>query len=222
MRSDSENAVVKMLYYGWADGLRMFYFLSLFRHNLDDMAILRNPKWERFAQELAGGRTAGQAYEISGFCANPANAWRLHQREEIRRRIDEILDQKQRAADKAVENAAEKAGLDTYWVMRTLRRNSVLAARRGDTAASNRAAELIGRHLGMFIEKKEFQINLVDDSDAYLARLLQLVQVPVLEAEPLKPGVLLTHAEHDTEDGQKNGSDETPATETIDIVEEVG
>src|SRR5215469_2133346 len=40
------------------------------------------------------------------------------------------------------------------WVLRTLRRNSVLAARRGDTAASNRAAELIGKHLNMFVDRK--------------------------------------------------------------------
>jgi hypothetical protein len=41
----------------------------------------------------------------------------------------------------------------------------VLAAPRGDTAASNRATELIGKHLGMFVDKKSVEISMIDDSD---------------------------------------------------------
>jgi hypothetical protein len=150
----------------------------------DDMAILRNPKWERFAQELAGGKTAGQAYELAGFCPNPANAWRLHQREEIGRRIDEILEQKQRAADKALASAAERVGLDEAWVLRNLKRNAVIAMRRGDLAAANRSIELIGKHLGMFIERKQVEIAYVDDADEYLARIRALVEGKVIDDEP--------------------------------------
>ena len=84
----------------------------------------------------------------------------------------------------ATLTAAEKAGLDQFWVLRNLRRNAVMSARRGDMAASNRAAELIGRHLGLFIDKKSIEIGYTDDSDAYLARLLELVQAPVIEHEP--------------------------------------
>jgi phage terminase small subunit len=174
------------------------------------MPILRNPKWERFAQELAGGKTAGQAYGLAGFSSNSANAWRLQRKDYIRRRVDEILARKERAADKAVENAAERAGLDEFWVMRTLRRNSVLAARKGDIAASNRAAELIGKHLSMFIDRKAIEVTYSDDSDAYLRQLLELVQAPVIEHEPA------------AEDGQKYGPEETLAPDTVDIVEEVG
>jgi hypothetical protein len=94
--------------------------------------------------------------------------------------------------------AAEQAGVDAYWVLRNLRRNSVLAARAGDTAASNRAAELIGKHLNMFADRKEIQINVMDDADEYLARLLELVGKPVLEHEPQQ-------LEHAAEDGQKYG-----------------
>ena len=90
-----------------------------------------------------------------------------------------------------------------YWVMRTLRRNSVLSARRGDMAASTRAAELIGRHIGMFVERKSIEISYVDDADEYLAKLLALVGQPVLEHEPQQ-------LEHTTEDGQKYGAAEEP------------
>ena len=115
-------------------------------------------------------------------------------------------------------SAAERAGVDTYWVMRTLRRNSVLAARRGDMATSTRAAELIGKHLNMFVDRKAIEISYTDDSDAYLARLLELVQAPVLEHEPKQPKQL----EHDAVDGQKYGSMPDLESESIAIVEEVG
>jgi len=173
------------------------------------MRILRNPKSERFAQELAGGKTAGQAYELAGFSPNPANAWRLHQREEVRRRIDEILDQKQRAADKVVENAAERAGVDQFWVLRNLRRNAVMAMRVGDRAAAARSLELIGKHLGMFIDRKAIEFNVLDDSDQYLAQLLELVGQPVLEHEP--PQLQLA------EKGLDDGSADRVEDNTIDI-----
>jgi hypothetical protein len=148
------------------------------------MAILRNPKWERFAQELSRGKTAGQAYELAGFCPNPANAWRLHQREEIGRRIDEILATRTKAIDKAVANAAERVGVDEEWVLRKLRTNAVMAMRAGDRAAANRALELLGRHLGLFVDKKLIEIDFLDDSDAYLARIMELVQSQTIDAEP--------------------------------------
>ena len=52
----------------------------------------------------------------------------------------------------------------------------MLAARRGDTSASNRAVELIGKHLNMFVDRKELQISVIDDSDEYLATILAIVQ----------------------------------------------
>ena len=68
--------------------------------------------------------------------------------------------------------------------MRTLRRNSVMAARRGDEAASTRAAELIGKHLGMFIDKKAIEISHIDDADEYLAKLMEIVGIKTIDAEP--------------------------------------
>ncbi len=80
-----------------------------------------------------------------------------------------MLAQKTAAAKLADLSAAERAGVDAFWVMRPLRRNATLAARAGDRAASNRAVELIGKHLGMFIDKKQIDISVIDDSDEYLA-----------------------------------------------------
>ena len=77
-----------------------------------------------------------------------------------------------------------RVGLTEEWVLRSLRLNAVMTARRGDRAASNRAAELIGRQFGMFIDKKSVEISMVDDSDEYLRRRLEIVNAKVVENEP--------------------------------------
>jgi hypothetical protein len=100
-----------------------------------------------------------------------------------------------------------------FWVLRGLRRNAVLAARRGDTAASNRAMELIGKHIGMFVDKKSIEISYIDDSDEYLAKILAIVSGEVIDNEPLPA---LPAAESET----KCGSAETEQSDTNDIIDE--
>ena len=55
------------------------------------MAILKNAKHERFAQALAKGKTADEAYQLAGYSAHRGNASRLSANEIIRSRVDEIL-----------------------------------------------------------------------------------------------------------------------------------
>lgn len=128
------------------------------------MPILRNARHERFAQEIAQGKTADEAYAIAGYSKNRRNASRLKANEDIRKRIEEILSQ-----------AAEYAAVTKAWVLETLRDNALIAMGlkkikiatiiSGKTAefevtdreasAANRALELIGKELGMFKEKFE-------------------------------------------------------------------
>jgi hypothetical protein len=61
-----------------------------------------------------------------------------------------------------------------------------MAMRHGDRAAAARSLELLGRHLGLFIDKRQLEINVLDDSDQYLAQLLELVGKPVIEHEPVQ------------------------------------
>jgi phage terminase small subunit len=158
------------------------------------MAALPRPQHEKFAQLIAGGSTIVDAYEKSGYPRNRSNACRLRLRERISARIDELVAQRTAHAERETLNAAEKAGVDAYWVMRTLRRNCVLAARRGDIAASNRAAELIGKHVNMFVERKQIDITHADDADEYLAKIIALVdgkgidnELPVIDIKPVEP-----------------------------------
>jgi hypothetical protein len=188
----------------------MLYLVVTSGINHDDMPIIRNPRWERFARELAGGKTAGQAYEIAGFSPNPANAWRLRKKEVIGRRIDEILTREERATDKAMASAAERAGLNEEWVLRNLRVNAVMAMRHGDRAAAARSLELIGRHLSMFVDRKSVEINVADDSDEYLSRILEVVQGRVVDNEPVAlPAV---------NGGLNAGSDSQAADDTIEEI----
>ena len=61
------------------------------------MPVLKNPKHERFAQEVAKGTPLEKAYELAGYKPDPKNAARLTKKDGVRTRIDEILT---RAAEK--------------------------------------------------------------------------------------------------------------------------
>jgi hypothetical protein len=50
----------------------------------------RNPRHERFAQELAAGKTADAAYVLAGYRENRSNAARLNANRDIQKRVAEI------------------------------------------------------------------------------------------------------------------------------------
>jgi phage terminase small subunit len=54
------------------------------------MGELSNPKYERFAQELAAGSTADAAYEAAGYRKHRGNAARLSANERVKDRVREI------------------------------------------------------------------------------------------------------------------------------------
>src|SRR5262245_26200191 len=54
------------------------------------MPTLQNPRHERFAQELATGKSADAAYIVAGYRANRSNAARLSANQDIQKRVAEI------------------------------------------------------------------------------------------------------------------------------------
>jgi len=54
------------------------------------MGEIQNPRYERFAQELAAGKTADAAYEAAGYRKHRGNAARLSANERIKDRVREI------------------------------------------------------------------------------------------------------------------------------------
>jgi hypothetical protein len=74
------------------------------------MAILTNPRHERFAQELAKGKSATEAYALAGYAPNDGNCIRLKGNERVIERVAEL---QQRGAERAVvtvESLIEEAG----------------------------------------------------------------------------------------------------------------
>jgi phage terminase small subunit len=61
------------------------------------LPVLSNPKHERFAQELAKGKTATEAYQLAGYAPNDGNAARLKGNDRIEARLSEL---QQRSAAK--------------------------------------------------------------------------------------------------------------------------
>lgn len=70
---------------------------------------LENARHERFAQELAKGETADEAYRLAGFSSNRGNATRLKANERVQMRVEELL-----------AGAAEKAEITTARVLSEL------------------------------------------------------------------------------------------------------
>ena len=110
------------------------------------MSALKNARWERFAREVARGKSQRDAYKTCGGKAvNPDSAASdLAQKPEVQGRIEELT---RRSTNKAMERCA----ISKTWVMESLRENAVKAMKspRGSSVA-NRALELLGTQLGLF------------------------------------------------------------------------
>lgn len=55
------------------------------------MPVLSNPKHERFAQELAKGKTSDEAYVLAGYKENRGNASTLKSNQNVLDRVQELL-----------------------------------------------------------------------------------------------------------------------------------
>lgn len=162
------------------------------------MPILSNPKHELFAQELAKGKSAEAAYVAAGFKPNRGNATVLKQKESISNRVSELLDRRDKIDAMGVQKAAEAVAVDKAWVMARLKENAerALQARQAtdaegnpagdfkyEGAVANRALELLGKEIGMFVDRKEIRTGRID-----LARLTdEELSSYLSEAVPMLP-----------------------------------
>jgi phage terminase small subunit len=137
--------------------------------------MLRNARHERFCQEVVGGQTLEKSYEIAGFKPSRKNAWAVRQRADISGRINELLAERQKQQTKILEKASEKSGITRADVMRRLLSLSEKAENAEQLGPAVRATELLGKEIGMFIERRE-QRN-VDEFESMEEReLRKLVQ----------------------------------------------
>ncbi len=124
---------------------------------------LDNPRHEKFAQALFQGKSGREAYVLAGYKFNKGNFVRLKANEGIKARLSEL---QQQVAKAAVANTA----LTKQWVLERLMENVARSMQHeavrnadGETigeyayngSVANRALELLGKELSMFIDRKE-------------------------------------------------------------------
>jgi len=106
--------------------------------------MLDNPKHERFAQALAAGKSQAEAYEAAGYKPSEPNASRLTRNDKVQARVAELLGR-----------ATEGIVITRQWVIERLVKNVEKADGRDEGAVVNRALELLGKEIGMFVERVE-------------------------------------------------------------------
>lgn len=130
------------------------------------MPALANHRHERFAQEIAKGTPQSAAYALAGFKRHASSAARLRTDANVHARIAELQGA-----------AADKAVLTRSWVLERLMRNversmqaEAVKGQEGeatgeyqyDGSVANRGLELLGKELGMFVERTE-NLNINQD-----------------------------------------------------------
>lgn len=81
------------------------------------MPALNDPRWEAACQERAQGGDVKASYRAAGFSGNPAAASKFFGKPHIKKRVDEIVEQRYSAEHKARDIATKKAGLEESWII---------------------------------------------------------------------------------------------------------
>lgn len=140
------------------------------------MGPLRNARHEHFAQLVAGGKNPPAAYVAVGYSEAGAaqSANRLLKDALVCSRIAEM---RAAVAEPSRERAIEKAAVTKAWVLSQLVENVRMAKQaepvvdaqgnetgeyRQNLPAANVALGLIGKELGMFIDRKEIRTGELD------------------------------------------------------------
>lgn len=176
------------------------------------MPALQNARHERFAQNLAKGMHQAKAYKEAGFsAAHRSSSSVLARKPHIRARVDEILKARGEAATQTFVAVERKFELTRQWVVEKLVKNAEIALGerpvqtrsdgleyRYDGAVAARSLELLGREVGLFVERK--QIDVVADikrlSDAELLQQIRETAGELLEltAEDATPEAIESDA----------------------------
>jgi phage terminase small subunit len=136
------------------------------------MPALKKVKYEVFAQEIAKGRSALDAYAIAGYRPSPSAAGNLRKKTEIMLRVSELMSEREQIHAQSTAEAIQSAALTKTWVITHLMENAltclgkmpvkvslegggVLETYERNPPAANKALELLGREIGMFIERVE-------------------------------------------------------------------
>lgn len=190
------------------------------------MPALKKVKYEVFAQEIAKGRSALDAYAIAGYRPSPSAAGNLRKKTEIMLRVSELMAERDHVYAQSTAEAIQSASLTKAWVITHLMENAltclgkvpvkvsmpdgmVIETYERNPPAANRALELLGRELNMFIEKVEVGDpgEFARMSEAELEQDL-LSQAEKLGIEPAALQHLLTYQPKEAESVEDEGDAE--------------
>lgn len=110
------------------------------------MPALENPRHERFAQELAKGKTQAEAYQIAGYAPSEPNASRLTSNEKVQARVAEIQERGAIRAEVTVSTLLEEL---------EAARIAALAAATPQSSAAVAASLGKAKLLGLITDKSE-------------------------------------------------------------------
>jgi hypothetical protein len=119
------------------------------------MPTLKNSRRERFAQLLASGKTATDAYEEAGYKRSDSNGPTLAKNEEIRGRVAEINAERWSREQAAVAAAVERTAITRQSLVEKIEEARVAAMEAGQYSAAVSAAKEIAVLLGIRIERSE-------------------------------------------------------------------
>ena len=156
---------------------------------MDGAEPLQNPKQEEFCQLIARGETQVQAYRMAYGSDNRSNAARLASQEHIRDRVHAIMSAKRKTLDLSTDKAARALKLTKQWVLDRLMKNAEECLENNSTrGAANRALELLGKELGLFIDRSEVKHTSDDLASMTDAELLAELKREAAELEAMNSG----------------------------------
>jgi phage terminase small subunit len=178
---------------------------------------IKRERYELFAQAMAQGQSVEKAYTAAGYRPSRAAGHVLRKKIEIQQRVAFLFSERSRVINQSTVEAIEQTALTKKWVIENLRENALkclgklpikVTQTEGMPAIeefdwqpgpANRALELLGRELNMFIERHEVGEpgEFARMSDAELSQAL-LEQAEKLEIE--LPQHLLTYQPANPED----------------------
>ena len=119
------------------------------------MPVLKNPRHERFAQLLASGNTATDAYEFAGYKRDAGNSSHLARSDKITSRVQEITREAIERERKVQAIATERCAVTRQSLIEKAQEICAKAIEAGQLSAATAAVKEIGVLSGIRIERSE-------------------------------------------------------------------
>lgn len=138
------------------------------------MPALRDPRHEIFAQQLAAGKSKTQAYIAAGYAHNPPNATRFAKIQGIKDRVEELLEARGKQMEQLWTTQVRRSGITRQSVLerlneiidRCMEKTPITDAHGRPTGnyrwlptAALRGLEMLGKELGMFVDKRHLSVT---------------------------------------------------------------